>query len=103
MAKLIARIVQHPLGVVVLHHRRRDAEDGGVEADVGIEVIDRDMDVKAFHDLLLAGLRFGAGGQQRVSAVSIVVEALLRHALAAVLGQKGHQAGHALEVRGCSR
>jgi hypothetical protein len=67
------RIVQHPLGVVVLQHRGGQAENGRVEADVRIQVIDRYMHVKAFHDLLLADLRFGAGWQQRVNAVSMTV------------------------------
>ena len=57
--------------------------------------------MKAFHARApCLRLRFGAGGQQRASAVSIDSETLLRHALATVLGEIGHQFRHALEVDG---
>ncbi len=70
-----ARIVQHPFGVVGLLDRGRNAEHRRVEADVGGEIIDGDMYVKAFHGLLLADLRLGCGAQQPPSAVSMT----LRH------------------------
>ena len=44
-----ARVVEHPFGIVVLAHRRFGGEQGGVEADRLIEIVDRDMDMQAFH------------------------------------------------------
>src|SRR5262249_41636006 len=48
-----ARIVEHPLRVVVFLYRRRRAEEGGVEADALLEVMHCDVHVKPFHCGLL--------------------------------------------------
>src|SRR3546814_420153 len=43
------RILEHPLRIVLLHHGRLRTEQGGVEADRLIEVLDSDMDMQALH------------------------------------------------------
>ena len=43
------RIVEHPLGIILLHDAGLGAEQGGVEADRLVEVVDADMDVEALH------------------------------------------------------
>src|SRR5688500_7262889 len=70
-----AGIFQHPLCVVGLAHRRLGPEYRRIKADVCVEVINSDMHVKAFHDLLLSGLRLVcSGAQQPSSAVSITAK-----------------------------
>ena len=55
------RVVDHPLGVIILAHRGRRAEQTGIEADALLEVGDPEMDVKAFHaDFLLRRVDNGA-------------------------------------------
>src|SRR4029453_4723591 len=44
-----ARIVEHPLGIIGLGHRRLGAEQGRIESDRLIEVLNPDMDVHALH------------------------------------------------------
>ena len=53
-----ARIVKHPLGVVGLDNTRFDTEQLRVEGDVLADVLDIEVDMKAFHHLL----RFEVGG-----------------------------------------
>src|ERR1035438_6363437 len=47
--KVDARILEHPFGVVVLQHRGR-AKDCRVEAHALRQILDCDMNVKAFHE-----------------------------------------------------
>ena len=44
-----ARIVEHPLRIVVLHDGRLCREQGRVETDRLVEVVDPDMDVQTLH------------------------------------------------------
>jgi len=51
--KVDARIVQHPLGVIVFQNRRVGTEHLRVEPDTVAEIGDRDVNVKALHDVFL--------------------------------------------------
>src|SRR4029078_12141052 len=46
-----ARIVEHPFRIIFLDDRRLLTEHTRIKADVGSEIIDGDMDMKAFHVL----------------------------------------------------
>ena len=46
-----ARVLDHPLGVVGLADGRLGAEQRRVEADAGVQVLDADVHVEAFHAL----------------------------------------------------
>src|SRR5216684_4417403 len=64
-----ARIIEHPFGIVGLHHGRRRVEQGRVEFDRIRDVLDRDVNVHALHGdtpLQDAGTlaRFGRAGLQ---------------------------------------
>ena len=50
-----ARVVEHPLGVIVLAHRRFGAEQLRIELDARIEIGHAEMNVKALHAVLLEG------------------------------------------------
>jgi hypothetical protein len=47
-----ARVVQHPLGVIGLHHRRFGCEKRRIKSDRSLKIIDSDMDMEALHDLV---------------------------------------------------
>jgi hypothetical protein len=69
------RIVQHPLGVVWLHHRRLGGEQTRVEPDRLVEVGNGDIHVKALHctDPCCEGVQQSAGlpgAQQSFRTVS---------------------------------
>src|SRR5690606_30019642 len=67
-----ARVLHHPLCVVRFVHRGLGSEYRRIKTDVCVEIINSDMHMKAFHDLLLSGLRLTCdGAQQPLSAVSI--------------------------------
>ncbi|MCY1560977.1 hypothetical protein D9M68_981790 [compost metagenome] len=62
-----ARIVEHPFRVVGFGDRGFGGEHAGVKADAVGQVVDRDMDVQAFHEdapsgVLQAGERAGVQG-----------------------------------------
>ena len=55
------RVLDHPLGVVVLSHRGRCAEQAGIETDALVEVGDPEVNVEALHaDFLLRRVGNGA-------------------------------------------
>ena len=47
--EIYPRIIQHPLGVIVLAHTWGRIEQGGVEVDRALKIIHSDMDMQAFH------------------------------------------------------
>jgi hypothetical protein len=68
-----AGVFDHPLRVIWFVDGRGRGEDRRVETDVRFEVINGYMNMKAFHTLLLWGLRLEVTGvQQPPSAVSML-------------------------------
>ena len=48
-----AKGVEHPFCIVGLHHARPGPEQGRIEMDGLVEILDPDMDVKALHAVFL--------------------------------------------------
>src|SRR5262249_50096232 len=57
--KIHARIIEHPFGIVRLHHRGLGGEQRRIESDRILEIFDSDMNMHAFHgmDSLYRGQR----------------------------------------------
>ncbi len=92
-----ARIVEHPLGIVALDHSGLRIEQRRIEADRALEVINGDVHVHALHGRAPSSRNLGFLAARRFASCRRGTR--LRHATAAVIGEKRDERVHGVELR----